>query len=698
MTVWRLKRGLEKKFHLGHPWVFSNELAHSPKGLDPGALVELRGDDGRFLAVGYGNPASLISFRVLSRIAAESEIDVSFFLAAIGRASELRRRSGLSGSSHRLCFAEGDGLPGLVIDRFLLAGPVPGQDVGQALVVQASTAGMDRLKPLVYEALERWVRADCARGQGPSWERTWLVASDDSGARRMEGLELLPKRIVHSPEGAAAGGLADIEILLQPAVSGRPAVRLRVDLIGGQKTGFFLDQRSNLQLAAQLAGQLADPLVRPGRPLRILDLCCYVGQWGAQLAAALKTSGGTSEGAPGGPPIEVTLVDSSAKALELAVANVRAQGAVAFAEKRDVLESLRELPERSFDVVVCDPPAFIKKKKDLPAGQAAYAKLNREAMRRLAPGGLFVTCSCSGLLLEEDFRESLARAASANEDLDLRFVARGAHGPDHPQLPSFPQGSYLKCWIGLSASTMGLAILFLCSALISCASRPPAAHRPAPSPAAGAVKGDEPAPASALPIVKLDAALLDGARPAFVSHSGAGAFANYVALALPTAPVVWLRLEAERVFGERLRTRGEAHVTAITPPEFHDGLARRLSVRDLEAIAARENLQEARLEPVCLGRAQANVEGRLESAYFVVLRSPDIVRYRRAVAAEYRARAPVGVLPETLPEPLADAFQPDRYFPHVTVGFTRRDLHEDDGAVKDVASCRARFPELDHPD
>jgi 23S rRNA (cytosine1962-C5)-methyltransferase len=450
MIVWRLKRGLEKKFSWGHPWVFSNELAHSPKSLDPGDLVELRDDSGRFLAIGYGHPNSLISFRVLSRDESDAAIDADFFYRKLARALGLRRACGLERWSHRLCFAEADGLPGLVVDRFVLAGG------GEALVAQSSTAGMDRLRPLAYEALERLTSASGRSSgsvAGSPYGPKWIVASDDSSARRMEGLELEPKRVALAPSGAQPQELAPARILVQPGAplapsgaSGREfdqvaGLELRADLIGGQKTGFFLDQRSNLRLAAEIVRAR-----RPNgdRPLRILDLCCYVGQWGAQLAATAIASGLRAE---------VTLVDSSAKALALAVENARAQGAEAIAEKRDALETLRELPERSYDVVVCDPPAFVKKKKDLPTGQAAYAKLNREAMRRLAPGGLFVSCSCSGLLGEEDFRAALARAQAANDDLDLRFVARGSHAADHPQLPQFPQGSYLKCWIGASAAT-----------------------------------------------------------------------------------------------------------------------------------------------------------------------------------------------------------------------------------------------------
>jgi 23S rRNA (cytosine1962-C5)-methyltransferase len=144
----------------------------------------------------------------------------------------------------------------------------------------------------------------------------------------------------------------------------------------------------------------------------------------------------------------VTCVDASGKALELAGRNVETHGGVARLEKMDVLEAITRLEKRSFDIVICDPPAFIKKKKDLPTGGQAYFKMNREAIRKVASQGLYVSCSCSGLFTEEDFRSMLARV-STTFDGEIRWLARGGHSPDHPQRPEFPQGTYLKAWMGI---------------------------------------------------------------------------------------------------------------------------------------------------------------------------------------------------------------------------------------------------------
>jgi len=430
MTIWHLKKGSEKKIRFGHPWVFSNELAQSPKGIRPGELIELRDFSGAFLACGYGHPNSLISFRTLST-RQEPEIDGGFFLSRLKAAARVREIAGLDKESHRLCFAEGDRLPGLVIDRFVLA-----NRVGQVFVVQSSTAGMDLLTPRVLEALEDLVKHEAR----VSWQNTVVIAANDSKARLLDGLLAEPKKIIQ----AAANFKAEkAKILVQAPSPDMQALTFTADLLGGQKTGFFLDQRLNVQMTARFVKQiLLNEQLAGKREIRILDLCCYIGQWGTQLAN-LATHYGRSA--------HVTLVDASAQALEIAAENVKAHGGVADHRKLDVLgqgeDGLDGLERRSYDVVICDPPAFIKKKKDLPAGAQAYYKMNREAIRKTAANGVYVSCSCSGLFGEEEFRTMLSRVMQSY-DGDIRWLVRGGHSPDHIQRPEFPQGTYLKSWIG----------------------------------------------------------------------------------------------------------------------------------------------------------------------------------------------------------------------------------------------------------
>jgi 23S rRNA (cytosine1962-C5)-methyltransferase len=429
MTSWLLKKGSEKKFRSGHPWVFSNELLQSPKGVMPGELVELKDYQGGFLALGYGHPNSLISFRTLSKRQVPA-VDGTFFRDRLLKASELRRLAGLSRWSHRLCFAEGDYLPGLVIDRFRLEGD------RQVFVLQSSTAGMDRLLAQVIEGLELMVKEECARdSEALRWDVSAVIVANDSKSRAMEGIPVEPKRVLRGLDGFDP---ATASLIAEPSLPGLKPVTFQADLIGGQKTGFFLDQRFNIQLTSRFLSSLAKDKIREGREVRILDLCCYIGQWGAHLANVVNSLGGRAA---------VTSVDASAKALEIAARNVEAHGGRSTIEKLDVLEGLEKFEARSFDVVICDPPAFIKKKKDLPTGTQAYFKLNRDAIRKTAGGGLYVSCSCSGLFTEEDFRSMLARVVSAS-GVEARWMARGAHSADHPQRPEFPQGTYLKGWIG----------------------------------------------------------------------------------------------------------------------------------------------------------------------------------------------------------------------------------------------------------
>ena len=419
MQTWLLKKGSEKKFRSGHPWVFSNELAQSPKGIVPGELIELRDFQGNFLARGYGHPNSLISFRTLARNS-DSRVDVEFFRDRLLQASRLRKLSGVFEWSHRLCFAEGDYIPGLVIDRFRL------ENDGQVFVLQSSTAGMDRLLPSVLESLELLVEAESG-----DWTKTSIVVANDSKSRAMEGIAVEAKRVHRAGEGFDP---VRAKLIAEPSLPGLKPVTFEADLIGGQKTGFFLDQRFNIQLTSKSLANLA----RERKDIRILDLCCYIGQWGSHLSNVVTSLGGRAE---------VVCVDASVKALELAARNVEAHGGVAKTVKADVLEAMDQFDKKSFDVVICDPPAFIKKKKDLPTGSQAYYKLNREAIRKTTSGGLFVSCSCSGLFTEEDFRSMLARVSASTGE--TRWIARGGHSPDHPQRPEFPQGTYLKGWIGV---------------------------------------------------------------------------------------------------------------------------------------------------------------------------------------------------------------------------------------------------------
>lgn len=417
-TVWSLAPKSGRRFLQGHPWVFANELAASPKGIAPGAPIELRDEHGKFLARGYGNAQSLIAFRALSRHSARLE---PWTLSELGErvitAAQYRQSLGLGHFSHRLIFGEADDLPGLVIDRF-----VDSQGENQVLVVQLLTAGMERLLPNLEEFVDAWVEP----ATHLKMAQTTLVVRRDVGTRKLEGLSLEEPQMV----GKSVHSLENFPAWVERA-DRHGGLTFQVNLISGQKTGFFFDQAGNLNALARILQSSPPP-----SNFQILDLFCYVGQWGTQLSAMAKELGGIPQ---------IHLVDASAAALKLATQNVQAAGGQATTYELDILEGLASVPDS--DVVICDPPAFIKSKKDLAAGMKGYIKANTMALKKVRPGGWFISCSCSHHLSENDFVEVL-RQAENRAGVKVRWLVHGIQAPDHPVRLSFPEGRYLKAWIG----------------------------------------------------------------------------------------------------------------------------------------------------------------------------------------------------------------------------------------------------------
>lgn len=415
-TVWNLQNKAGRRFRHGHPWVFANELSQSPKGLTPGAPVELRDERGLLLAKGYGNPNSLICFRTLERGgSAMDPWDAQYLGERVVRASHWRTQIGLQDFSHRLVFGEADDLPGLVIDRF-----VDQTHSEQVLVVQVLTAGMEFLLPDLGHWVKGWVQE--ATKMRP--EATTLIVRRDVGARKLEGLPIEEPKVVSFGKGQHS--LKNFPAWIRSGL-GEGGLEFTLDLVGGQKTGFFFDQAGNIeQLVRQLT--VSSPTV--------LDLFCYVGQWGAQVAATAKKHGGSAL---------VHLVDGSQAALALAKQNVETQGGRAEIYERDILEGLPGIPDA--DVVICDPPAFIKSKKDHGPGLRGYLKANAIALNKVKPGGWFVSCSCSHHLSDSDFTDIL-RQAEERSGRRVNWTGRGIQAPDHPVRMGFPEGQYLKAWFG----------------------------------------------------------------------------------------------------------------------------------------------------------------------------------------------------------------------------------------------------------
>ncbi len=429
MTVWRLRIGADKRIRSGHPWVFSNELSVSPKGHVPGAPVELQDAKGQFVARGYGNPHSLIAFRALTFNSQDSQpTGFDFLQEKVLSAWRVRKAAGFRGS-FRLCFGESDYIPGLVLDYYLVD---QNGKKAQVFVAQLVTAGMDAALQNAEEFFRGLVEK--AKSQGFSdftWDQTAVVIRNDVGIRKLEGMTVNePKTIKDLPDFK----LEHIEILLN-AAGDDGVIKMSCDLREGQKTGFFLDQTHNIYLAVNLFKNWAKQ--QNVKTVRVLDLCCYVGHWATQITRALKAQG---------LEVEVHLVDVSKTALAFAKENAEREGAKVVVHQMDVLEGLQNLPSQHYDIVIADPPAFIKAKKDIPTGKAAYVKMNTHAFRLGKKNGFVASCSCSGLLEEEEFRDAIRKASLRNYS-EVRSVLRGGHAADHPTLMQFPEGFYLKMYV-----------------------------------------------------------------------------------------------------------------------------------------------------------------------------------------------------------------------------------------------------------
>jgi 23S rRNA (cytosine1962-C5)-methyltransferase len=428
MRVWKVKKGSDIRIRSGHPWVFSNELTDSPKSVQPGEPVELTDMKGNFLARGYGNPGSLIAFRAMvfeshNQTPTSSESVVNKLI----KSWKNRYLFGFK-TSFRLCFSEADFLPGLIIDRYLIEHE--GKPY-QVFSYQQLTAGMNVIfkdwenifKLMVQHSLDNQFSAI-------DWDHTLVLSRNDVNIRKLEGLEIEVPKVQKAVDGI---DLNSVKILIQSVWDGDRRLSFDVNLIEGQKTGFFLDQTHNMKLLIEaLKPRLKE---FENKPLRIIDLCCYMGQWSAHIVHFLEAHGVKSE---------VTLVDVSDLALKMAVKNLEQfKTAKVKYVKADVLEGLTSFPESSFDVVISDPPAFVKNKRDLETGMHGYMKLNQQAFRIAAHSGLVISCTCSGLVSMTDFKASLRKAVTRSGKKS-KIVCEGGLGWDHPQLVQFPEGQYLK--------------------------------------------------------------------------------------------------------------------------------------------------------------------------------------------------------------------------------------------------------------
>lgn len=381
----KLKPKTGGRFFAGAPWIYQNEIAldRRTRNLEPGSVVEVvdaaRTPLGRFAF----NPNSTIAARWLDRDPS-AEIDVDWLTARLDRALKLRERL-FDAPAYRLAHAESDGLPGVIIDRY-----------GDAVVVQPNAAWIERRRSALLAALDQAIAPKT------------VVWSGVSRARALEGLPSQTRVLV---------GVADapVEISLNGA-------RYFADLAGGQKTGFFLDQRETHGFVAQLAGGA-----------EVLDVFCHVGGFGlAALAAGAARAVG---------------VDGSGAALALARRGAERMGRGDDYEtiESDAFDAMRSLAaaERAFDVVVIDPPAFAPNKQALESGVRGYEKAARLGLALARPGAVFTFCSCSHPV-DQAMLEGIVARALVRAGRSARLLRAGGAGPDHPTHPALPETRYLK--------------------------------------------------------------------------------------------------------------------------------------------------------------------------------------------------------------------------------------------------------------
>ncbi|MEI6133810.1 MAG: class I SAM-dependent rRNA methyltransferase [Desulfomonile sp.] len=378
----RLKKQADRKVRKGGLWIFSNEI-HEPqvRDLKVGQTYELRDFAGEFLGIVYANPKSLIAARIISR--RKAELDVDFFQQKLSKALESRQPFCEDREAYRIVFGESDFIPGLVVDKY-----------GPHIVVQSSAAGIDNMLDTIVEAIDKLLSPES------------IIVRNDSSSRNLEGIP--------SYTEVKKGSNGDLIHFRSGELS------FAADLLAGQKTGFFLDQEFNRSVLKRYLS----------RNCSVLDLYCYSAAWAMH---ALNAGAGS-----------VTAVDSSNLALEIASENARINNFESRMSlvREDALHFLNGASAQ-WDLIILDPPAFIKSRSKVREGTQGYIDVNRKALAKLKKGGLLVSCSCSSHLGLPDFMDAL-NIAAYRSGRALRILEVAGQGPDHPSLVSMPETRYLK--------------------------------------------------------------------------------------------------------------------------------------------------------------------------------------------------------------------------------------------------------------
>lgn len=382
----RLKKQEHRRLEAGHLWVFSNEIdvVQTPlKNFTAGELVFIEAQHGKALGIGYINPQALLCVRLLTMDCTET-IDADFFIRRINSALALRSRF-YQQNFYRLVFAESDLLPGLVIDRY-----------NDIFVIQLNTAGLENLKTYIIAAIEHIFKPKA------------IFMRNDTSARALEGLNTDNEIVV-----------GEIPEFIQVPENN---CHFELNLLQSQKTGWYFDQAYNRK-------HLINYVVEQ----RVLDVYSYIGSWGITAA---------KNGAK-----EVYCIDSSANAMETVRRNAKLNQVenIVKTQQGDAIELMRQLvaQNKKFDVVCIDPPAFIKKRKDIPKGTQAYLKLNELALGLLEPNGILISSSCS-MHLQRDDLIAVVQKAAQKQNVYLQILEHGFQAVDHPIHAAIPETEYLK--------------------------------------------------------------------------------------------------------------------------------------------------------------------------------------------------------------------------------------------------------------
>ncbi|MBI4429005.1 MAG: class I SAM-dependent rRNA methyltransferase [Ignavibacteriales bacterium] len=379
-----LRKNEEHRILAGHQWVFSNEIASVKGEPESGDIVEVLSHQSKFLGKGFFNPHSLIAVRILTLL--REEISFDFFERRISQALQLRKKLFPQSDVYRLAHSESDFLPGLIVDKY-----------NEYLSIQTLSFGMDKRLQLLCDVLESIFHPRA------------IVECNDSALRALEHLPQ-HRRVIR--------GTLDETIIVEHGI------KFKVDLLNGQKTGFFLDQRENRSRIRHY--------VRNGS---VLDCFCYEGGFSLNAGAGKATS--------------VAGIDQSSAVVAKARLNahINDTNAVTF-EVADVFDRLKELAHEHarFDVVILDPPSFTKSKKNVSTALRGYKEINQFALKIINAGGFLVSASCSHHLTQEAFLTAIEHAAQ-KAGRRIQLLEFSGASPDHPVLPAMPETSYLKCGV-----------------------------------------------------------------------------------------------------------------------------------------------------------------------------------------------------------------------------------------------------------